>query len=363
MYQLLKFITISLLVVLNFKKGQPLPQCEIQNHLINPTIQDQILNETVNPNSIQNLLIKTHIVQNSVGEGGISFEDVIIAYNQMIEIMDQNNVNINFQISPLIDYINQDEFYYLDSPEDKTLLANTNNEPYRLDVYFVPEMNTCGTVIELGSSSMLIQNDCAFDYSVLAHELGHCLGLYHTHTGTNPHETFDGSCSELVDGSNGEICGDYIEDTPADPGLFHKVDSLCTITQSLSPEYDNNGVPYSPDTDNVMSYSYPTCRINYSEKQVLKMKQTLQALDLNYDHFIILINKNYLPPFENLGGTLNIDNLNNNQFDFNNVPSGDMVPVKVGDSYLTSTNHIILKNKKTKCIFIKIDLILELANI
>ena len=68
--------------------------------------------------------------------------------------------------------------------------------------------------------------------------MGHCLGLYHTHYGTfeearcvsdcQPATVFVG-CQELVNGSNGDICGDYVQDTPADPlAFFTNINLDCT---------------------------------------------------------------------------------------------------------------------------------------
>jgi hypothetical protein len=58
-----------------------------------------------------------------------------------------------------------------------------------------------------------------YNTSVLSHEMGHCLGLYHTHHGTVTEEGDSFQCPELVNGSNSSTCGDYIADTPADPNI------------------------------------------------------------------------------------------------------------------------------------------------
>lgn len=49
--------------------------------------------------------------------------------------------------------------------------------------------------------------------TTVSHEIGHCLGLYHTHHGTFSAE---GGTPELVNSSNSATAGDYIIDTSAD---------------------------------------------------------------------------------------------------------------------------------------------------
>ena len=60
-------------------------------------------------------------------------------------------------------------------------------------------------------------------------------------------------CAELVDGSNSDTCGDYIEDTPADPHLNFNVNPI--TCQWLGTGIDANGDNYAPDTRLIMSYT------------------------------------------------------------------------------------------------------------
>ncbi len=131
--------------------------------------------------------------------------------------------------------------------------------------------------------------------STIVHEFGHAFGLEHTFLCTGEVCCPDGfcvetpaagggslpdlpivgsgecaggsgvSCTEEPDGSNCLECGDFVCDTPADPGFIpFQVTPSCDFTSSsviCEPEYD-------PSTTNVMSYSRSDCRDNLTPGQL-----------------------------------------------------------------------------------------------
>lgn len=133
---------------------------------------------------------------------------------------------------------------------------------------------------------------------VLIHEVGHYLGLYHTH---HPYEVNDVSPiarNECPDGSNGCTAGDFIADTGADPNL----EDSCVVNPNTFPvptDCDGHdvsactspcGSPYVSATtaENVMSYNRvpivsgntgpgycETCRSMFSDCQKAKMVDAL----------------------------------------------------------------------------------------
>lgn len=155
----------------------------------------------------------------------------------------QNNTDIQFELCGPVQVVDNDNLYAL-----------WNFDPTMLNPYYEPGYVTLVYV------SLLPNGLAGFNFGnlvfvneysgglVLAHEVGHLLGLPHTHDAI-----FE---PELVDGSNCTIGGDQICDTPADPNL-----SLPGMMNYASCTYigtgtDANGDAYMPQATNIMSYSF-----------------------------------------------------------------------------------------------------------
>lgn len=107
------------------------------------------------------------------------------------------------------------------------------------------------------------------DPLMLTHLLGHLFGLYDTY----------GDGQELVDGSNCQIAGDKICDTPADPVSDTYGDAyvkLSTLPDEkclfIDISTDLNGAYYVPDVANIMS-KYNQCYCTFSRQQYLRMAE------------------------------------------------------------------------------------------
>jgi Pregnancy-associated plasma protein-A len=84
--------------------------------------------------------------------------------------------------------------------------------------------------------------------NTIGHEMGHCLGLYHTFSYNFGYE--------MINGSNGTTAGDKVADTPADPFAFNGQpcysSTPCNYTGNCT---DPNGAGnYSPPYTNLMAY-------------------------------------------------------------------------------------------------------------
>ena len=244
-----------------------------------------------------------HIIRNSNGNGlGIASADLM---EQRLNILnnDFNTHNIFFKYMGF-DYIDNDGFYALSTYDSTTYntMISTNRHEDAINIYLLPTNGNFsgglaedipGKAIAVGNS--ILHNGVNMymgNTRILSHEIGHCLGLYHTFQGYNIVGTNNGFCSEFVDGSNCEICGDFVCDTPAD--AFPDIKSLisyfgltCDWVNTLHT--DGHGDLYSPDFSLIMSYNFPDCMTHFTHGQGERMRDfllhstTLNSVVHNYN--------------------------------------------------------------------------------
>ncbi|MDR3133046.1 MAG: hypothetical protein LBU42_03360 [Prevotellaceae bacterium] len=176
---------------------------------------------------------------------------------------DYANTGIQFR-SIGSDFIDDDAFYNeLDTSEYATLYA-TGAHSDAIDIYVLGTSTTtygvAGAAASIPSTAFWIHGNY-YNTSVFSHEMGHCLGLYHTHHGTVDERGDANQCKELVNGSNSSICGDYITDTPADPNIWNG----CNYNGSVR---DTNNQSYNPDPSNYMAYSNYVCWDLFTSAQI-----------------------------------------------------------------------------------------------
>lgn len=251
--------------------------------------------------------IYVHIIRNSDGTGGRSVKDVKSAVEKLNE--DFSPHNIQFDLS-CIEYLDNNIFFNIPEllPCDESniwilvfglypiFLQNTHTDG--LDIYLLPNSSNFkgglangvpGTALVVGGTTSMDNVDVGLS-SALSHEMGHCLGLFHTFHGSlaEPY-----GCPELVNQPISSLycqpdvvepnccdCGDYVCDTPADPYLGFNVDIetcfwLGPITfcdDSTVPIQDAEGNYYSPSTTNIMAYSPISCYEGFTLGQEIRMK-------------------------------------------------------------------------------------------
>lgn len=169
-----------------------------------------------------------------------------------------------------------------------------------------------------------IQLSALSNSNTLAHEIGHTLGLLHTHhPGRYASLAFNSDNATISNGCyqesvsrvkknywyNGcfgtdnklkcEINGDFLCDTEADPNQSNKVNVTgCTYQHPSSGDYrvDNWGDMWTPPTNNVMSYTADLCANQFSRSQtgIMWMQMTHLKQFINYQQPMIASSSNYI---------------------------------------------------------------------
>jgi len=117
----------------------------------------------------------------------------------------------------------------------------------------------------LGNLGGLIIDDNWFGagQKTLTHEVGHCVGLWHTHHGVSEVTTCS-ACWERADGLNGDTTGDFAADTAPTPTNFNCAPPGGTDTCS--------GVAWgATDPQNYMGYAPDSCYTEFSSHQFGRM--------------------------------------------------------------------------------------------
>ena len=217
-----------------------------------------------------------HVVRNSAGafptDTTICYHKDTVSSNIIKDLNAfYSGTNISFSLLGS-DYINSNTYINMTDAQCNSVsnpangLFNVNNYSNALNVYVLSQApyltGTAGLAKGVPSNACMLNREYYLKSS-LPHEVGHCLGLYHTHHGTVNEGGDDNQKPELVDGSNSSTAGDYITDTPADPCIWYE-----NICMYLGSETDKNGDYYNPDPSNIMNYASKQCRVNITQKQM-----------------------------------------------------------------------------------------------
>lgn len=290
MKRIVFFLTVFLGLTNTNLLGQQLchtPQ-ETTNEFLN---QSSYLRTSINNNTYC-LKVYFHVIRRDDGTGG----QTVAAVNQAFQILNQdyNSHNISFSWDNTIDYIDNTTYYDIPihgsgfdivdgqavyiSPE----IFTVNNHQDGIDIYLFDSSSTIngGEANGVGSASEFLisgsyQGQSLATSHIVSHEMGHVLFSWHTHRGTSGEDISDGACPELVNGNNSDICGDLVEDTPADPNIQQNVDSSCQWTGSGT---DANQESYDPDEQNIMSYSAPQYMSYFTPLQGVRMRNAIATL-------------------------------------------------------------------------------------
>jgi hypothetical protein len=195
-----------------------------------------------------------HLIKDGDGTGGFSNTNI---YNNILTTLNNqfNQHNIFFVLNnPAnpIEIIHSYSLYALSSPgignsDGKFSILNENSNTNVIDIYLLANGKfPVHYAADIGATSIVYigdPNTTLLPENIIVHEMGHCLGLYHTFQGTacnaqsSPNQIEYGGMVENPPGSgnmeyagNGEIAGDYVWDTwpdPTDGYIGSNVDADC----------------------------------------------------------------------------------------------------------------------------------------
>lgn len=209
--------------------------------------------------------VYTHIIRPSDGYMTSEFNKTTVMY-AVVTTLNNYFAETGISFNPKgTEYI--DSTAFINSAPSNVSQVFCKKASNVLHVYVLSQAPSMGSVAGMAKSiisNSVVLTPVYYKNRVMAHEVGHCLGLYHTHHGTASYES---GTAEYVDGSNGSTAGDYITDTPADPGIWSRGVYAGTGT-------DAHGDYYNPDPLNLMSYSGN--EQVFTQKQVDRMKATIK---------------------------------------------------------------------------------------
>jgi hypothetical protein len=248
--------------------------CPLKGDCDNPTVRDLFVPNASTP--IKTIRLRVHIFANSDGSDPASS---LAETTQQIAKLNTDFAPHRIQFVHTAHIINNST-YRVFSPgvEDAGMKGTYAESPAsQLNIYIVD--TTCcyaglGTFpwdpVALTNSGGIIIDKDYWDATneVVTHEVGHCIGLWHTHHGVSEVSTCS-DCYEVPSGN--DLTGDFCADTPPTPT---ESTGDCNGTGGTDP---CSGIAWGEQAENYMGYAGPTCWSLFTTDQAARMHCWIMA--------------------------------------------------------------------------------------
>ncbi|MFT5858037.1 MAG: PKD repeat protein [Flavobacteriaceae bacterium] len=333
MKNLILAILAGLFPILSFAQAQSCGTEIDETNLVrlteyNQRWQDRLIESKAYGTTTFYVPVQIHILRNDAGAGGISEADCLRAFDRLNDYY--INASVHFYQVESINYVDDDNYFDYDKSQMNDLDADHGVTDV-MNIYIANTVYSSGSAIcghaqfPGGLDFVMQSTSCMKNGSTLAHEVGHYMGLYHTH------ETSFGD--ESADGSDCAVDGDLLCDTPADPRLNGSTNFSGAGCNYYGTDTDENGDQYDPAVSNALSYASKECRVDFSEDQTERILWTLENERAYLDWPQVLINVDALFYLEPINDCNNVTAV---RF-YNASEGGDTYAWDFGDGVGTSS--------------------------
>lgn len=262
--------------------------------------------------------VKVWVYRNNNGTGNISLTQVRQVIDELNELY-SSQTSIHFYLLCNISVVNNTNYASQGDTYFNTYI-NNNRVSGAINLHFVINSDSWGGRAVFPwdsdnfSAAIVASSNIQGTANTVGHEIGHTLGLYHTHESARSSHVYNedagncyqesvsrtrtqgAACVSTIGARKCAVNGDQLCDTEADPGLYRASRGLDTyyVDNGFNCNYqtseggtDNWGSTWTPEVANIMGYAYRTCRSYFSPMQVAKMYGYIDDIGISHPSFYI----------------------------------------------------------------------------